>query len=98
MGEALIAFDKMLDDVATWAEGSTAYEQREANGSIERRDYDMVTAVQAIKAAQAAIDGDGDEQAAAERLLDVVRAAQWHTIDDEQGGAIHGDESTAGGS
>lgn len=86
MGEALFAFDKMLDDVATWADGSTtACEQRETGGSIERRDYDMVTAVQALKAAQAAIDGHGDEQAAAERLLDVVRAAQWHRIDDEQG-------------
>jgi len=96
MGEALIAFDKMLDDVAAWAEGSTAYEQREANGSIERRDYDIATAAQAIKAALAAIDGDGDEQAAVKMLLDVVQAAQWHTIDNEQGGN-HGDESTTGG-
>lgn len=85
MGEALAAFDKMLDDVATWADGSTAYEQREANGSTERRCYDMPTAAQAINAALAAIDGHGDEQTAIKGLLDVVQAAQWHTIDDEQG-------------
>lgn len=85
MGEALFAFDKMLDDVAQWAHGTTAYERREANSHIEQRDFDMVTAVHAIKAAQAAIDGFGDEQAAADALMDVVRAAQWHNIDNEQG-------------
>lgn len=83
IGDALLAYDKMIDDVAQWAYGSTAYQQREVNGRTERREYDLVTAVQAIKAAQAAIDGDGDEQAAAERLLDVVRAAQWHEINEQ---------------
>lgn len=83
MGEALAAFDKMLDDTAQWAQGSTAYQQREANGRIERREYDLLTATQAINGALAALDGNGDETAAAEKLLDVVQAAQWHTIDDD---------------
>lgn len=83
MGEALIAFDRMLDDVGQWAHGTTVYEERETDGHIERRDYDIVMASQAIRTAQAAIDGEGDEESAVQMLLDVVHAAQWHTVDGE---------------
>lgn len=79
MGEALMAFNDMLDDVETWTIGTTSkHEQRNVNGCVERRDYDLSKVTQAIKAARAAIDGLGDEQAAVKMLLDVVQAAQWH--------------------
>lgn len=81
MGEALIAFNKMLDDVGQWAQGSTAYEERETGGHIERRDYDIATAARAIRTAQNAIDGDGDEESAVQMLMSVVHAAQWHTVE-----------------
>ena len=82
MGAALAAFDKMLDDVATWATGGTqAHEQVEQGGRVLRREYDIVAACEALKVARRAIDGDGDEQAAADGLMGVVRAAQWHEID-----------------
>lgn len=80
MGEALFEFDAMLNDTETWANGATCCEQREVNGSQERRVYDLTAATQAIKVAQAAISGDGDEQTAIKMLLDVVHAAQWHAV------------------
>jgi len=83
MGAALAAFDRMLDDTRAWATGTTSYQQITAGGRVLRRDYDFVAACAAFNVARRAIDGDGDEQAAADGLMDVVRASQWHFI--EQG-------------
>jgi hypothetical protein len=97
MGEALMAFDRMLDDVSAWTDGPVACERRFTSGGVEGREYDIAKAARALKLAQDAINSDdGDEQAAIKGLLDVVQAAQWHVID-EQGG-FDGDETdTAGG-
>lgn len=77
-GEALTAFQKLLDDLQ-WVEGGTAaYQEREKDGHVERREYDMAAAIQAFTQLKDAINGHGNEQKAAERLLDVVQAAQWH--------------------
>lgn len=79
MGAALTAFAKMLDDVETWTtSGPQAHEQIEQGGRVLRREYDLTAACEALKVARRAIDGDGDEQAAADGLMRVVRAAQWH--------------------
>lgn len=93
MREALIAFGKMLDDVKTWAELSACERRFTSGGSVEGRVFEFTRAARAWKDAQDAINGSGDEQKAIKGLLDVVQAAQWHTIDDEKWGCFDGDKS-----
>ena len=81
MGEALFSYNEMLKDVAQWAQGTKTCEQRTINGHNELREYDLMKAVEAMNEAQAAINCHGNEAIAAEKLMDVVRASQWHIIE-----------------